>query len=108
MFSSDHSPLWIRAGETHAQRNPKPFKFIAAWLTHDGFEELVQSHWNHGLAWEDNVKKFSIAATAWNKNTFGHIQKKKKQRILNRLSSIHISLTEGPNLFLEDFQQFLW
>ena len=44
---------------------------------------------------------------AWNKNTFGHIQKN-KQRILNRLHGIHLSLGKGPNLFLEDLQKCLW
>ena len=59
------------------------------------------------MTWEVNIRDFTNAASAWNRNIFGHIQKKKR-RILNRLRVIHRSLAEEPNLFLDDLLQHLW
>ena len=36
-FNSDHCPIWIRVGDVFVPRSPKPFKFLAAWLSHSDF-----------------------------------------------------------------------
>ena len=78
MFNSDHCPLWIWSRDlSNSQRNPKSFKFIAVWLSHDSFEGLVRDNWKGELHWEDYVREFTSAASLWNKHTFGHIQNRK-------------------------------
>ena len=45
-MNSDHYPFWVRVGSFFTPRNPKPFKFIATWLNHDEFGNLVANNWN--------------------------------------------------------------
>ena len=74
MFSSEHSPIWVRAGSMLRSSNKsKHFKFMAAWLGHASFGDLVRDIWNNGDSWDVNVTAFAQAAIYWNKNVFGHI-----------------------------------
>ena len=107
-FNSDHSPLWIRLYNSQGSRpSPKPFKFIAAWLSYDSFDEVVKSSWQIGSSWKDNVSNFTEYATRWNKEVFGNIHKR-KQRLINRLKGIQCALYESHNPFLEELQSQLW
>ena len=76
-FNSDHNPLWLRAGNMFQTPNPKPFRFLATWLTHSEFNSLVSNCWNPSIAWNDNVSNFTHTASIWNRDVFGHIQKQK-------------------------------
>ena len=108
MLNSDHSPLWVRTGTLlNSPRRPKPFKFMAAWLSHDSFGDLVKDSWSSNNAWGVNVEAFTHAASHWNKTVFGHIQKR-KNTLIRRLQGIHRALSNESNLFLEDLQKHLW
>lgn len=102
----DHSPLWVHLGEFLITRNPKPFKFMVAWLNHDDFRELVSSNWNKFVSWNDNVSQFTPVAAAWNKNVFGNIHRR-KMRLINRLHGIQRASHDEPNPFLNDLQNRL-
>ena len=58
-FNSDHNPLWLHAGNMFQTPNPKPFRFLAAWLTHSEFNSLVSNYWSSTADCNDNVSNFN-------------------------------------------------
>ncbi|KAI7989599.1 hypothetical protein LOK49_LG13G01930 [Camellia lanceoleosa] len=43
---SDHSPVMVfTQGKSHFNPSSRPFKFMAAWITHEDFKSVVQSSW---------------------------------------------------------------
>lgn len=45
-FKSDHVPVLIDFNLINlAENNRKPFRFLAAWLLHDGFKHLLMDSW---------------------------------------------------------------
>lgn len=49
-FKSDHNPLWIRFDPTALtpRQHDRPFRVLAAWLTHEGFSDVVKKAWDAG------------------------------------------------------------
>ncbi|KAF7815008.1 RNA-directed DNA polymerase [Senna tora] len=47
-FKSDHNAILLKPTvHSMSSSGEKPFRFQAAWLTHNSFEDLVVCHWNH-------------------------------------------------------------
>ena len=64
---------------------------------------MVLRNWAHDSEWNKNPRGFQHSLKKWNKEIFGDIMKKKRT-ILKRLNGIARSLSNGPNLYLEDLQ----
>ncbi|KAL7174503.1 hypothetical protein ACSBR2_033704 [Camellia fascicularis] len=90
---SDHSPLIVHTQGTNSSHpSSKSFKFQAAWITHEGFQAIVENCWpthnTHNLL--GNLDCMTIAAKDWNKNVFGNIFRHKRW-LLGRINGIQIS-----------------
>ena len=47
IFNFDYSPLWVRSRVDLVNLSKlKPFKFLSAWLEHDGFANIVYHNWS--------------------------------------------------------------
>ncbi|XP_020234400.1 uncharacterized protein LOC109814395 [Cajanus cajan] len=48
----DHSPILLKLNPDRSERpTRRPFRFEAAWLTHDGFFDIMRREWNVHQAW---------------------------------------------------------
>ncbi|KAI9116206.1 hypothetical protein K1719_013136 [Acacia pycnantha] len=86
-FKSDHRPLLIRLDKDRSKVVNRPFRFIAAWVLHEKFDDFVQQSWMTDMAWLQNIAQFSNACSVWNKEVFRHTEGRKKL-LLRRLDGI--------------------
>ncbi|KAL1310123.1 uncharacterized protein [Arachis hypogaea] len=108
MLKSDHSPLLLQFSHpAPPNRRRRPFHFLAGWLSHPDFKNLVQRSWKFEDSWNNCMNDFQNSLRIWNSNVFGDINKK-KSRILRRLQGITNNISNGYNRFLEDLQGRLW
>ncbi|RYQ97763.1 hypothetical protein Ahy_B08g093845 [Arachis hypogaea] len=107
-LKSDHVPLLL---DLRSANNPgsstRPFRFIAAWMTHNNFNNLLRSSWDVDKQLEVNISTFMEAAKIWNREVFGDLIKR-KNRLLARLNGISAHLSFTPNPFLDNLQIQLW
>lgn len=91
-LSSNHSPLYVQltpAGRSDPKR--RPFRFEAAWLSHSGFKELMQTSWKRELTTPEALKMLQTTLRRWNKEVFGDICIR-KEKIMNELTTLQNSL----------------
>lgn len=104
---SDHNPLLLRMGWIPQATGPKPFRFEAAWITHDDYQGVVQNAWNRRLGSPmeslEHVKEQSII---FNKEVFGSIFKRKR-KIEARIKGIQQTLERVDSLSLLHLEQAL-
>ncbi|XP_072084715.1 uncharacterized protein [Arachis hypogaea] len=103
-FNSDHSPICLQLHTASFQnRNRRPFRFVAAWLAHPDFSNLVSNSWDVSSSWNSGVVSFKNSLKDWNTNIFGDIFKRKRT-LLRRLQGIASSLATSVNrnYFLEN------
>ncbi|KAH9716124.1 reverse transcriptase domain-containing protein [Citrus sinensis] len=82
---SDHRPVLVRFDQTaRKSKNPKPFRFMAAWLTDSRFSNFMENNWNTDVSYYQAASKFTELVQQWNKETFGNILHRKK-RLLARI-----------------------
>lgn len=99
-FHSDHSPILLRLGGLPQERGPRPFRFEAAWIMHEKYQQVVEEAWNRtrGRPHEalNRVKEDSIK---FNHEVFGNIFRRKRaiearlkgiQRRLERVDSCNL------------------
>ncbi|XP_021864707.2 uncharacterized protein [Spinacia oleracea] len=61
-INSDHCPLFISPnGFVPLQAINRPFRFQAAWLTHEGFQEFVNDKWDGNIPLPNSLAKLSDA-----------------------------------------------
>ncbi|MCI07925.1 RNA-directed DNA polymerase (Reverse transcriptase), partial [Trifolium medium] len=91
---SDHNPIYLRCSNVMLGHEDRPFRFQAAWFTHNEYPNLVRNTWNrdrgniaHCL---QNVAKES---TTFNKEVFGNIFARKKE-VEARLRGIQRALED--------------
>lgn len=93
---SDHTPLKLLMGLASGNSTaPPPFRFLAAWLTHPDFGDLVKNTWQHDTSLQENIRRFSESARKWNHETFGHIGVRKR-RLEARIMGIQKTLESHP------------
>ncbi|KAL7166943.1 hypothetical protein ACSBR2_037579 [Camellia fascicularis] len=93
---SDHSPLLVYTQGMH-QLNPlnRPFRFEAAWMTHPGLIDVINSSWtnmNHNLI--DSTADFTCKVKEWNRVVFGNIFKRKRH-LLARIEGLQKCLANN-------------
>ncbi|XP_028773891.1 uncharacterized protein LOC114730946 [Neltuma alba] len=95
-IQSDHRPLKLSSGlNTIAPKQTQQFRFLAPWLTHPQFSQLVRNNWSTDRSLHQNIEAFSRVAARWNREEFGAIGTKK--RILAaRISGVQKKLEESP------------
>ncbi|XP_028782701.1 uncharacterized protein LOC114738807 [Neltuma alba] len=76
-YKSDHRSILLQLD--HRVEVPhRSFRFIAAWVLHEDFNNFFVHNWNDELRWSHNLTQFTSACHNWNKKVFGHIEGKKK------------------------------
>ncbi|CAL1355512.1 unnamed protein product [Linum trigynum] len=87
-LSSDHNPiLTMVLPQGVPSQLPRKFKFEAAWLTHDSFNDLLTSSWNTQVALPQALQDFASKLQDWNCSVFGNVHHR-KMRLLARTGGI--------------------
>lgn len=77
---SDHNPILLRCGVLYPVARERPFRFEAAWITHENYHAVVQNAWQRGNC---NVLKglevLRDDSIMFNRNTFGNIFRRKRR-----------------------------
>lgn len=84
----------------------RPFRFQAAWLANNHFNQFVKEAWNQELTYNDAVNNFMLQSFDWNWNVFGKIVLRKKW-MLARLGGILRALEEYYSQGLIDLEKQL-
>ncbi|KAK8684541.1 hypothetical protein V6N13_040563 [Hibiscus sabdariffa] len=75
---SDHRPILMETSSgTLIARQPL-FRYLALWQAHQTFESMLTRVWNSMEPIVCNINKFQAPATAWNTDSFGHIERRKR------------------------------
>ncbi|GAU43787.1 hypothetical protein TSUD_378120 [Trifolium subterraneum] len=103
---SDHHPITILfEGNPNVGRN-RPFRFEAAWVTHEDFHKFLKDKWSGGSNLVHRLHDLTPQLKEWNKETFGNIFKR-KQELLARLNGIQNSSNYGYSNFLDTLEREL-
>ncbi|KAI9128717.1 hypothetical protein K1719_000200 [Acacia pycnantha] len=104
---SDHRPVLISLGSyLTSGPSPRPFCFLAPWISHPDFPLLVEYSWKEESDLLTYINNFTASAQRWNADTFGAMGKRKR-RLLNRIRGIQIKLEDpvfGSSDFLTDLE----
>lgn len=102
-FKSDHNPLLVQLEKSNRiNQQRRPFRFEAAWITHQSFNKLIQDNWrNENSNWSIQMKELQGSLKEWNKATFGNVFEK-KQALMRELRSTERKLSRGWS------NQLLW
>ncbi|KAL2922450.1 Protein YABBY 2 [Bienertia sinuspersici] len=77
-IQSDHCPLLISSnGFAPLSSINKPFRFQAAWMTHENFQEFIQSNWASNSPLIPALEALSNDLQQWNKEVFHNIFREK-------------------------------
>lgn len=109
LFKFDHRPLLLCLDTSVGTPKPnKPFRFIAAWVLHEQFDEFVKKAWFQDIPWHQNISQFTHACSMWNKEVFKHTERRKKH-LLRRLDGIsRVVARYGLLPRYEELQLTLW
>ncbi|KAK8609734.1 hypothetical protein V6N13_093149 [Hibiscus sabdariffa] len=77
-LGSDHRPILLLTESLGAVKRSSSFKYLAAWQSHGGFEEMLTGNWKSDLSIVENIANFQTAACRWNYESFGHIGRWKR------------------------------
>ncbi|KAF7815394.1 putative ribonuclease H protein At1g65750 family [Senna tora] len=83
-LKSEHSPILVRlhsVNDLGVERN-RPFRFLASWLLHDNFHNVVKDSWQSD--WYGSLNCFQEKIKVWNREVFGNIFRK-KDKLLRRI-----------------------
>ena len=92
-IDSDHRPILVKFHNMDSRHGgPRPFQFLAAWLTNERFGSFVNGSWNFLEA----VADFTQQTRRWNKDIFENIIYRKR-KLLARIGAIQRILETKPN-----------
>ncbi|XP_021757503.1 uncharacterized protein LOC110722546 [Chenopodium quinoa] len=89
---SDHCPIFISPnGFVPLQATHCPFRFQAAWMSHENFREFVDKSWEKNAPLIPALANLSSKLQNWNRNTFGNVYKQKRM-LMARIGGIQKNL----------------
>lgn len=78
--NSDHCPIIVSSGGfAPIPASLRPFRFQAAWLSHEKFDEFVTSNWDKSAPIVPFQTEFASKLCNWNRETFHNIFRKKAE-----------------------------
>lgn len=103
-LSSDHAPLYLQlcpAQNVDARR--RPFRFEAAWLSHEGFKELLTASWDTGLSTPVALNRLRWQLKKWNKEVFGNIHVR-KEKVVSDLKAVQdlLEVVQTDDLLMKE------
>ncbi|XP_074290582.1 uncharacterized protein LOC141617299 [Silene latifolia] len=79
-YQSDHCPLLISPnGFAPLNSIQRPFRFQAAWMTHENFSEFIASNCSSNNGLVSKLSELSTNLQRWNEDVFGNIFRKKRE-----------------------------
>ncbi|XP_061344063.1 uncharacterized protein LOC133290032 [Gastrolobium bilobum] len=107
-LNSDRRPILLAYDEVHkADARERPFKFLASWMTVDGFEDVVRSSWNRFFDWGPARNEFERRAKDWHHSVY-RLNMRKKNNIYARLRGIDNYRMGRYDHSMEILQRSLW
>ncbi|CAL1355748.1 unnamed protein product [Linum trigynum] len=100
-LQSDHHPILTSTGIQGVQSNLiRPFRFEAAWLTNQDFDNQVEGAWNLQAPLPAALAELATSLNHWNSSVFGNILRKKR-RLLARIQGIQerVASSFSPGLY---------
>ncbi|TYG62224.1 hypothetical protein ES288_D07G211500v1 [Gossypium darwinii] len=102
-LKSDHRPLLVSTNPERIEKGVRPFCFLASWLSHPEFQDVISKAWISDNVIMQNLENFSKSVQVWNRTVFVNIFDRKRtklkelkqvQRALERRFSSKLSLRE--------------
>jgi hypothetical protein len=91
---SDHTPLLLDTGTPSHRGNARNFKFELAWLTREGFFDLVKGVWeieNRGWSpmeqWQNKIRRLRRFLRGWARNLVSQ-NRKDKSNLLAKIDAL--------------------
>lgn len=107
-YKSDHRALLVKfKSKRKINKRRRPFRFLAAWLTHQDFPVMMNMAWPIDSLWSQQINHLQGSLVNWNKRVFGNIFERKK-KLMRGLEEIDKRLVLQPSSALEDKQNQLW
>lgn len=108
-FKSDHRPLLIQflADWVENIRRRRPFRFLAAWLTHEDFLRFMRCKWQRNLPWNHQMQQFKPDLERRNKEVFGNIFARKR-KLMHKLENVSAQVNVANTHYLKSRQQAPW
>ncbi|GLT60498.1 hypothetical protein SLA2020_332620 [Shorea laevis] len=102
---SDHHPILLFLEDSCLVSNhPKPFRFEAAWLTHEAFKSVFTQVWLlHAFSLPNAIKSVQEACSQWNREIFGNLFHRKRQ-LKARLEGIQNSVNYANSNYLQHLE----
>ncbi|KAL4279770.1 hypothetical protein GQ457_03G020260 [Hibiscus cannabinus] len=105
-IGSDHRPVLLLTEQSVEPSRKASFKYLAAWQSNRGFEEMLTATWKPGEPIVNNISNFQVEASKWNRDSFGHIGRR-KHVLLARIRGIERVNEYSPVLHLEELEDTL-
>lgn len=86
-IKSDHRPLLLSIRQDLSIPQGRPFRFLAGWMKHSDFSNLVKERWNFAGNMVESLNNFTFFAKDWSKNIYGFLSTRKRNlmRSLNNI-----------------------
>lgn len=95
-YQSDHRPLLLNLSSLVPNTSERPFRFMRAWLAHDGYRAFVEENWQRSGDLMTSISHLTDKLREWNRFVFGNIFWK-KNNLLARLAGIQKTLERHPS-----------
>src|SRR4051812_27726995 len=82
LWSSSFEIIGYANGSDGVRLGERPFKFLAAWLSHGDFQSWMEKEWRWAGDLTCSLNSFREKLVCWNRDMFGNIHRRK--RILQR------------------------
>lgn len=107
-FKSDHRAVLMQTKKREkSNRNRRPFRFLASWITHENFSSFMARAWPRSAPWCGQLPYFQGSLKVWNKRVFGSIFDR-KNGLIRRLEAVSEKLIANPTADLERAHKRLW
>lgn len=90
-LKSDHRPLLVSTNPGKDPRGTRPFRFLASWLQHPEFQDVLSKNGIPNGDVVQNIENFSSKVQEWNRTVFGNIFVRKR-RALKELERVQMAL----------------
>ncbi|KAK8995336.1 hypothetical protein V6N11_069774 [Hibiscus sabdariffa] len=95
----DHRPILFHSVINDQRSASRPFCFLACWLEHPKFQDMLSTCWGSSRLLSDNISSFKAGVRTWNRDIFGHIARSKR-RLMARIVGIDCKLEHRCSNYL--------